>query len=545
MSRQRAALVDLLLGVTLMVSCAPSAPPGAAPSAGASQAPQARIPGGTVTIRMQGDWGKPIDGGQTVTTANGGMLSSAMYDRLVAFSGNSSKLVPYLAESWTTTPASVTFKIRKDATCADGTPITAGVVYNSYARFISPETKSPWTSTIFGPGPYTISRDDAASTFTFGIPKPYNQLVYAFARDWNGIICPAGLQPGADFTKQSYGSGPWIFESAVQGSEYVVKKRDGWNWGPEGRTSSASGFPDRVVFKVVANETTAANLLLTGGLDISLVNGADVKRLEADKTFDEQVAPSFAPYTFQMNFAPGRPANDIAVRKAVYTAVDPKAWNQAAADGKGLVSTNFQANPGGYCYSDLSSIMPRTSVADARKQLQDGGYTLGPDGKFQKGGKTLTLRVVGTSFTGSGVEYIGDTLNQVGIKVDLVNTDYVTFAQYFGKTDYDVIVGLFGQTVPIAGTSPNFMRGKFPSEGGNNRLNLDDPKLSVLVDTAYAAPDGPEACAAWKEFNTYMITNWIALPWVGSVTPWFSKAGVFKYVTFGATLDPPTLIRAK
>jgi len=49
------------------------------------------------------------------------------------------------------------------------------------------------------------------------------------------------------------------------------------------------------------------------------------------------------------------------------------------------------------------------------------------------------------------------------------------------------------------------MRGKFPADGGNNRLNLDDPKLSGLVDAAYAAPDGPDACAAWKDFNTYMI----------------------------------------
>jgi len=87
-------------------------------------------------------------------------------------------------------------------------PLTAAAVYNSYARFISPDTKSPWTSTIFGPGPYTLAKDDAASTFTFTIPKPYNQLVYAFARDWNGIICPAGLAAGADFTTKSYGSGP-------------------------------------------------------------------------------------------------------------------------------------------------------------------------------------------------------------------------------------------------------------------------------------------------------------------------------------------------
>src|SRR5438132_14431010 len=106
MSRPSNVVVALLALVIAAACGAPQAAPGSSPTAAA------KIVGGTVTIRMQGDWGKPIDGGQTVTTANGGMLSSSMYDRLVAFAGNSSKLVPYIAESWTTTPTSVTFQIR-------------------------------------------------------------------------------------------------------------------------------------------------------------------------------------------------------------------------------------------------------------------------------------------------------------------------------------------------------------------------------------------------------------------------------------------------
>src|SRR5258708_37718412 len=97
---------NLLAAVLASVVAAGCGAPAIAP--GASPTVAAKIAGGTVTIRMQGDWGKPIDGGQTVTTANGGMLSASMYDRVVAVAGDSSKLVPYIAAAWATTPTSVT-----------------------------------------------------------------------------------------------------------------------------------------------------------------------------------------------------------------------------------------------------------------------------------------------------------------------------------------------------------------------------------------------------------------------------------------------------
>ena len=65
----------VLLALVFVAACSGTLAPGNSPT------PVAKIVGGTVTIRMQGDWGKAIDGGQTVTTANGGMLSSSITSR--------------------------------------------------------------------------------------------------------------------------------------------------------------------------------------------------------------------------------------------------------------------------------------------------------------------------------------------------------------------------------------------------------------------------------------------------------------------------------
>jgi peptide/nickel transport system substrate-binding protein len=525
-----------------------AAPPGSAPaSAGASEAPpsQAAVEGGTVTIRLPGDWGNPIDG-HTVTSAYGIMLASMMYDTLLYLDPADGQLSPYLAETWEVTPTSVTVQLRDDATCSDGTPVTPTVVRDSFARFIAPETGSRWVQTTLGPGPFTLEADDAAGTFTITTEAPFAPLLTGLSDPRAAIVCPSGLQPGADFTKASHGSGAFVFESAVQGDEYVATRRDDWTWGPKGTTAGDPGFPERLVFKVITSDTTAANSLTTGGLDIANISGIDVDRLVNDPTVDHIQSEGGAPYVLMLNQAPTRPTADETVRRAVIQALDPRAWTVAAGEPEAPVSTNIHINPGGYCYTDLSSILPTPSVDAARQILLDAGYTADGEGKLAKDGQPLALRVLGTGFTGSGVEYIADTLEQVGVTVDLVNTDYNTFAQNFGKTDYDVVIGLFGGLTKSAPTStPLFMVGTFASEGGNNRINLDDPELQRLVEAAYGAPTEEEACAAWEAFNRYAIENAITIPWASSVTHWFSRAGEFSYRPVSSYLQPTTIRRLK
>jgi peptide/nickel transport system substrate-binding protein len=268
----------------------------------------------------------------------------------------------------------------------------------------------------------------------------------------------------------------------------------------------------------------------------------DANRLQADRSLSTSFAPSYAPYTLQINEAPGRPGTDQAVRQAMLTALDPKAWNQAALGGQGIVSTNFQSNPGGYCYADLSSLMPKPSTSAARQVLLNAGYSAGSDGHMQKNGKTLQITILGSTTTGDGPEYMQSQLEAAGFKTVLNNTDYNTFAATFGRTDYDIVVGLFGATSPAPPGTANFFTGKFPP-AGNNRINRDDPQLAQLVADAYAAPPGAAACAAWKAFNTYMIKNWLAFPWVAPKTFWFDKKNAFTYVPVGPTLEVPTLVR--
>ena len=473
------------------------------------------------------------------------MLTIPMYETLLWRNPATGDLVTWLAESWETTLNSVTVKLRDDAVCTDGTPITPKIVHDSYAHYISPETASRWVSTTLGGGPFTLSYDDAAGTFTIVSEKPEIFLENGVADYRTGIICPAGLAPGADFTTASYGSGPFVYSSSIQGDNYVVVKRDDMVWeGPAGMRSDDPGFPDQITFRSITNESTAANLLLSGDTHISNVTGADKERMKADPSLTETLSRGGAPYVLMFNNDPARVTTDKDVRKAIALSVSPLEWAVAAGEADTIISTNIQTNPpDGYCYRDLSELFPAEYTAAAGRQvLLDAGWTEGGDGKLEKDGVTLEVQLVGTTFTGNGVEYLAERLGDVGIKVNLVNTDYQTFAQNFGATDYDVLIGLFGGlTNQVPTSTPRFMIGALPEDGGNNRIRRDDPVLQGLVETANGAPTLDEACAAWEAFNRYVIGEYITWPWASSQTHYFTKAGEWDYIPVSSFINPLTI----
>jgi peptide/nickel transport system substrate-binding protein len=499
-----------------------------------------------VKVALTGAWGKPIDGGQSVSGGSAFILATAMYDRLAYFDLKTKQIVPYVAKSWTQTPTSVTFALRDDVTCADGTKVTPTVVKDSLTRLLDPTTGSLFVSQDFGVGPFTMDADDSAGTFTFTSQVPNAGLLFGFTSPTTGIICPAGLQPGADFSKQSYGSGPYVFKSQVQDNDYQVTKRKGWNWGPNGWASDDKGFPDGIDFKVVQNTNTMSNLLLTKGLDVAMVQGADVTRLQSDSSLSEYNVTAGTPRLLMINSQPGRVGEDKIVRQAIVTAIDPKQYASAIGEPDAPISSNITTNPGYECYSDLSSEMPTPSPDAAKQLLLDDGYTEGSDGTLEKDGKPLAIDIAGRDEYQPGVEYLADALSKAGFTIKSQNAaTYDNFVNIFRSADFDVLVaevsGAPG-TPPVGATYVSFFSGPPTAEKGSNLSGQDDPQEDALLAAARQQV-GDAACPAWQAFNKYVLDNYIAWPWTGGIYHWFSPKGQFSFDSFGEVFDPLSLRR--
>jgi peptide/nickel transport system substrate-binding protein len=532
----------LSLGVVatfLMTACvpvAPSASPGAAPSSAAL---------GTVTFRVFSNVasfgaGFDIAGAQNTT---GPQILYQFYDKLVTLARDPkdpSKVVvtPYLATKWEQTESSITFTLRKDATCADGTPVTPTVVRNSYEYAF----KGPNIFAMFGPGPFEFSADEAAGTFTWRSAVPFSDAIFGFAGDrLQPITCPAGLADPASMKTTPAGSGPYTIVEAVVGDRVVMKRRDDWKWGPNGIT--ARDIPEQLVFKNIQNDTTAANLLLSGGLDIAQISGPDVPRLLADKSLISKTTTSTYNYNLVFNEKEGQPANDIKVREALVSAIDPAQWNQAASQGRGEVSPSFLM-PQSDCFDPTTANyrVKDPSPDKARAMLLAAGWTARADGKLEKNGKPLTIVLPGSEATlGKGPEYVGGQWDKAGVSVDLQITDYGTYSAKLSASNFDAFPTTYPFDIPVPGMAINRYTGAVPPQGQNAAYILD-PELDAAMLAAYRST-GAERCKQWGIVQQALVKRFHILPLASPHVIWFSKG--IEFEPMALSIDPRFMRPAK
>jgi peptide/nickel transport system substrate-binding protein len=479
--------------------------------------------GGTAVVRTMGDFVNTFDPFKVPAISTRAFLDLT-YDTLTA-QGPNGKVLPYLATSWTVTPTSITFKLRNDATCADGTPVTPTVVKNSFQRAI--DMPIQYARNNWGPGPYSVAADDAAGTFTFTVGTPYSDLIYGFGLGFNetDIICPAGLKNPAALATQTFGSGPYQIVSATHGDQVVIKLRKDWKWGPGGVIASTLGLPDTLIFKQVANETTAANLLLTGGLNVAWITGTDVDRLLADKTLHHADVPSPAAYVLAFNPTPGKATADPVVREALVTAVDPAGWLQGADNGHGSIAKSYW-QPGTVCYQDQSSLLPKYSLTKAQQVLEADGYTLS-GGKMVKNGQPLVVHFVDTTQHGAGPDYIVSQWQKLGVTVNATITDYATYSATAQVSGYDAITGVPSyNAVPPPGGAANRLSGPAPPKGINYG-NIQDPLLDQEKAAAWASANPTEACMHWNNFWGEILKQHYVFPMTYDMQYYFTKDFVF------------------
>src|SRR5262245_47096832 len=129
MQRIRAAWFVSLVALALLTLAAPLLPPAAA------QAP------GTLVLGL--DQEPPTLDPHASPSAVTYQIIASVTENLI-YKGPDGKLVPWLAESWTTSKdgRSVTFKLRRDVKFHDGTPFNADAVKFNFDRIVDPKFKA-------------------------------------------------------------------------------------------------------------------------------------------------------------------------------------------------------------------------------------------------------------------------------------------------------------------------------------------------------------------------------------------------------------------
>ncbi len=478
------------------------------------------VSGGTLTIRGTRDF----DTWDPATCTTCREYASVFYATLLAIDG-SGKIVPYLARSYTATATSVTFKLRTDVTCSDGARVTPEVVKDSLQRMI--DIKAPNNAALFGPGPYTVTADDASGTVTFSVGTPFSDLVYGFTQLdpglQTGIVCPAGLKDPRSLATTPDGAGPYTLVDAVHGDHITARLRPDFTWGPEGVTAKTPGIPKTIVFKEVTDEATAANLILSGGIDAGTVTGPDVQRLLANSSVEHQRIQLYLANPLVFNQLPNHPTADPAVRRALITAIDPKAVLAAlGGPSYGITTTSFET-PAARCFDPATAkLLPRPDLAKARSILTADGYTL-VNGKMTKDGKPLTISYAQGHDFDPVPDYLVKQWTDLGVTVVANVTDTSTWiSSYLIPGNFDATILQVNGTAPLPAKLASRLSGppRVP-----NFARITDP----ILDQEYAAAEattGAESCRHWASFQEELLKNDDYLPLVAQTSYWFSKGDV-------------------
>lgn len=327
--------------------------------------------------------------------ANTLLVTRQIYETLVDHEAGGFKIVPRLAESWSVSPdgRSWTFVLRRGVKFHDGTDVdAAAVVLNlDRARQSSHPLRGAAGADRFRTYAALFEGFDDASVITRAEAKdsgtvvittklPFGPLLADLAMPSFAIVSPKSMRdaPANWSTPTSpgaAGTGPFVFRpGAWQPGQQITLERNPAYWMTDQR-GGALPYADRVVLRVIKDETARVAELRSGGLDaVRDVTLAALATVKADPNLQLVPRPAFD--TAYLGIAATtKPFDKVEVRRAVAMAIDKSL----------LASTSYSAArpasqllvPGMLGYDDSVVEFYRLDVTAAKRLLADAGVAGG------------------------------------------------------------------------------------------------------------------------------------------------------------------------
>ena len=378
----------------------------------AAAAPEGQMTWG-VHISLAPTWFDPAETPGIITPF---MIMYALHDALAkAMPG--SPTAPSLAESWKASADGrvYEFVLRKGVKFHNGDPLTAEDVKFSFERYkgASAQAMKDRVTAVETPDPLRVR-------FRLKNPWPDFLTFYTAASGAGWIVPKKYVEKVGDegFKKAPVGAGPYKFVSFNPGVELVMEAFEGY-WR---KTPSVK----RLVFKVIADETTRLAALKRGEVDIVYSIRGELAE-ELQRTPGLALKPSViqAPQWVSMldQWDPKSPWHDRRVRLAANLAIDRKSINQAITLGHSRLSYSiipstfdFFWQPPAYAYDP----------AQAKKLLAEAGLANG----FDAGDYYLDISYSNVQ------EAIANYLQQVGIRTKLVSRERASHWSTYGDKKY-------------------------------------------------------------------------------------------------------------
>jgi peptide/nickel transport system substrate-binding protein len=460
------------------------------------------------------------------------------YDPLVNLRPDG-KFVSGLAEKWSVTEKSAAFTLRSGVTCSDGSPLTADQVAAAISYVGEPKNKSAQYGVYTPTTPMKVTSDDASRTVNVELKKPFGFLLNTVGQ--LPIVCAKGLKDRKLLASASYGTGPFVLTKVVPGQSFTFTVRRDYAWGPAGAKTTAPGTPAKVVMRVIPNETTRANLLMSGALNIAPVVGEDGARLEQQRLSHYNVP--LAGNWLWFNQIGGRATADKRVRQALVHALDLNEVIKVNTGGTGKAATGLITVEPRPCPGDtIAGRLPRHDVALAERLLDQAGWTKGADGVRRSGAKRLSLDLhyvpIQSDYNKSTAELLAQRWRAIGVDVKLTSNTWITATKdVFQASNYDVYTTGFGFGLPSQ--MMPYLSGPVPPDGTNLAGIVNKEYDTLAAKAAGLMP--PAACPYWNRAEQALYREVNPVPIANRPERWFLNRAMAQTAGFQIPVVPTSL----
>ncbi len=480
---------------------------------------------GTTTLVMESSPESTItqDFNPFVSTAapQGMGATGLIYEPLLQFDlAAPPKYYKWLATSytWSNGGKSVTFAIRSGVKWNNGTAMTPADVVFTYDLI----KKNP-SINLAGLSISSVTSSGNNVTLTFPTSQYTNLQEIAGVPILPKSVWGSVKNPATFADSNPVGTGPYKLKSFTPQGFTLTKNPDYWQ--------SSDVKIDNVYFPVYTSNTGALTALFSGQIDWT---GNFIPGLQ--KQF-VNTAPAYHHYWE----APGStnalmpnlhkwPTNQLPVRQAISAAIDR---NLLASEGEaglenpvsnatGLTLPTFQAWSGPLAKYAIS---PTGSAAAAKAILKKAGYTIGSNGYFEKGGKTVAVTLISPSAYTDYAEVgslVAQELKNAGIDANFQGLSVNAWNADVGDGNFSISEHWSNNGLTPYNLYDNWLNSALDSgsaaTGDYERLN--DPALDSDLAKLAGASTTAQQTADLVPLATYVADNLPVIP-VTTASEWF------------------------
>jgi peptide/nickel transport system substrate-binding protein len=444
-------------------------------------------PASAQTLNLMKGIDAPHYDGHRTTWGPTSDIVNMFQDTLVALDWDGRTPIPYLAKSWDMSEDGkiYTFKLRDDVSFCSGKKFTAEDVVYSFKRLKDPAVKAPYAwragniKELRAPDPYTVQ---------YELEEPYSELLLQLTMFTNAIHNKESVEAlGKDYgIKGIDGTGPWCFDSWTPRTEIVLKRHDAYKWGPSMYKNKGPVKFEKLVVKIVPEDSSRVAAMLSGQFDITHQFPAQfISQAKAAPTLAVTPAkPNFQLLYF--GFKVTRPmVEDRRVREAMSIAINRADIAKAILLGNAEPAFTI-VDKDALDHAPATQGVVKEDIERAKALLDEAGWKIGSDGIREKDGTKLQPRVYYTANANSArvAEAIQGYLRKIGVDWRLNPWDSTIASVKMAEQDYEI----WSVTVPYlsAGDLMNiyFDSANIPTP---NRMNWKDAETDAWLKQGRSA----------------------------------------------------------